>query len=50
MTIFELLLNIKKQKPVRKTIKDYQHEVLLRQTREQFEKLLKLGKIPVALL
>jgi len=34
----------------RKTIKEYQNDLLLLQGRDQFKKLLKLGQMPVAFL
>lgn len=44
------LLNIKLKK-TRKTIADYKQELLVRQGREQFKKLLEKGiNVPVALL
>ncbi|HEX8965312.1 MAG TPA: hypothetical protein VF820_02680 [Patescibacteria group bacterium] len=39
-----------KKKAARKSIKDYQQEILLKQGRDQFKKLLKLGQMPVAFL
>jgi len=51
MKLLERLLGIKKaQKSVRKSIKDYQQEILLRQGRDQIKQLLKLGQMPVALM
>jgi len=39
-----------KKRVARKTIKDYQQELLLKQGRDQFKKLLKLGQMPVVFL
>ena len=41
----------KKQKKIQKTISDYKMEVLVKQGRDQFKKLIEKGiNIPVALL
>ncbi len=52
MRLLRVLLGLNhKQKAVRKTIKDYQQEVLTRQGRDQIKQLLKLGQLmPVALM
>jgi hypothetical protein len=38
----------KPRKTTRKSIKDYQQELLVKQGRTQIQKLLKLGQMPVA--
>lgn len=38
------------QKKTRKTIKEYQQEVFVQQSRDQIKKLLKLGQMPVTFL
>lgn len=51
MKLLATLFGIKQSsKRSRKTIKDYQQEVLLKQGKEQIKKLLDLGRIPVTLL
>ena len=51
MRLIRVLLGINRnQKAVRKSIKDYQQEILARQGRDQIMKLLKLGQMPVALM
>jgi hypothetical protein len=49
MKLFQSFFTYKKR-PARKTIKDYQHEVLIRYGKEQFKKLLRLHSVPVVLL
>jgi hypothetical protein len=40
----------KSSKKTRKTIKDYQNELSIKQGQEQFKKLLKLGSMPITFL
>jgi hypothetical protein len=50
MKIFSALFKVKEKKSVR-TISEYQQQMLIRQGREQFKKLLDKGlRVPVALL
>jgi hypothetical protein len=50
MNIFSVLFTTKKKKAVR-TIAEYQQEMLIRQGRDQFKKLVDRGLgVPVALL
>lgn len=51
MKIFELLLQLHRQKKnTRKTLNAYQNDLFVKQGREQFKKLLKLGRVPVVFL
>lgn len=43
-------LFIKSSRKTRKTIKDYQNELFIKQGQEQFKKLLKLGSMPITFL
>lgn len=48
---FLSLLFLKQKQPKRKTVEDYQQELLSKQGREQFERLAKKGlQVPVVLL
>jgi len=49
--LFSLIFGGQKVKKNRKTIEDYKNELLVKQGREQFKKLLEKGiNVPVALL
>lgn len=50
MKLFKLLFGTPtKRKTVRKSIKDYQREIISRQGRDQMQKILKLGQMPIQL-
>lgn len=50
-TLFSLIFGDQKSKKTRKTIEDYKNDLLVRQGRDQFKKLLDKGlNVPVALL
>ena len=49
LTVFFQLFSGKK-KANRRTIKDYQREIFQKQGKEQFEKIMKLGRVPVTFL
>jgi hypothetical protein len=51
MKVFSQIFGSQKKKTAVKTISEYQQEMLIRQGREQFKKLVDRGlRVPVALL